>query len=79
MNINVKYFGMIAEAINKQTEELFLERGRHLNDFSEVIETLHPQLHGFVFKLAVNQVIATDNIELNENDEVALLPPFAGG
>ena len=31
------------------------------------------------FKIAVNQTIVAENEMINENDEIALLPPFAGG
>jgi len=31
------------------------------------------------YKIAVNQTLADDSLLLNENDEIALLPPFAGG
>jgi molybdopterin converting factor small subunit len=31
------------------------------------------------FKVAVNQSIVNADFKLNDNDEVALLPPFAGG
>jgi molybdopterin synthase sulfur carrier subunit len=79
MNVSVKYFGALAEAINKESEQLEIGKDSCLNDFSELVESLYPQLQEHVFKIAVNQNIADDNIKINENDEVALLPPFAGG
>jgi molybdopterin converting factor small subunit len=79
MNLNVKYFGMIAESVGKDQQEIFLENGQHLTDFAEVIESLYPQLQGFVFQFAVNQSTTSENVALKEGDEIALLPPFAGG
>ena len=79
MNVNLKYFGAIAEAVKKDSETLTLGEKSSVNDFSEFIESIYPQLQGFIFKIAVNQNITEENIELSENDEIALLPPFAGG
>ena len=68
MNINVKYFGALAEAVKKESEQLELGKESCLNDFSELIESLYPQLQGHVFKIAVNQSLADDNVKINEND-----------
>jgi len=39
----------------------------------------YPALRSCRFRVAVNGVISNGNTCLNENDTVALLPPFAGG
>lgn len=73
--LKLKYFGMIAEALNKEAEELDL-------DFEKVYEVesyFKSKLNGINFKIAVNHNIVNAEYKLNNNDEVALLPPFAGG
>lgn len=46
--------------------------------FSLLLEK-HPQLEGVKFAIAVNRQIVHQSTSLNQNDEVALLPPFSGG
>lgn len=75
MILNLKYFGMIAEALNKESEELETE----VLIVSDLIDYFKPLLKDVNFKVAVNQSLVDANHKLNNNDEVALLPPFAGG
>jgi len=74
MKIKIKYFGMIAERVNKQEEVLDLEILK-VSDLSNHFENISYMN----FQIAVNQNIVPDDFKLNENDEVALLPAFAGG
>lgn len=78
MKVTIKYFGMIAESAGKMEEVLNLPE-----DFSA--ENLKDQqVEKYKFKdpeavqLAVNQQLNQD-IKLKEGDEIAFLPPFAGG
>lgn len=77
MHIKIKYFGQIAE-ITKIKEES-LEFSGHL--ISQLLETLHSKYNGLKnkdFKVAQNQELVSVNTELTGQD-IALLPPFAGG
>ena len=38
-----------------------------------------PELINHSFLIAVNKKVQNGNVELKENDVVALLPPFSGG
>jgi len=38
-----------------------------------------PELEDHTYLLVVNEEIVTDNCTLNPDDEIALLPPYAGG
>jgi molybdopterin synthase sulfur carrier subunit len=78
MKIEVKYFGMIAEAVNCSTEqiEVVVKKQLNLRDFFEI---KYPILRAMEYKIAINQQL-NDFIENGHNNiEVALLPPFAGG
>lgn len=79
MNINVKYFGQIAEAIKKDKESFEVDNTMTCESFVEFISAIYPQLQGYVYNVAVNQELKNKNASLAENDELALLPPFAGG
>ncbi len=77
MHITVKYFGQLAEVT--QLEEESLEFSGNL--ISELLETLYSKynlLKNKDFQVAQNQELVSIETELTGN-EIALLPPFAGG
>lgn len=78
MKVTIKYFGMIAESAGKQEEIMDLPE-----DFSaENLKDQQVEKYGLkdpeAVQLAVNQQLNQD-IKLKEGDEIAFLPPFAGG
>lgn len=75
--LKLKYFGMIAEAIEKTEEEFFFIE--NLEGLTIELEKKYKNIKDLNYKFAVNQTLATTDLTLKENDEVALLPPFAGG
>jgi len=75
--LKLKYFGMIAEAIHKSEEDFLLVE--NLEKLTLQLESEYPKLKDLNYKFAVNQTLVATNITLKENDEIALLPPFAGG
>ena len=77
--IQIKLFGVAREIVD--TEILKLEssgmsveelRNRLLSDYPEFLS-----IKGFM--VAVNQEYATDDLSINEADEVAIIPPVSGG
>ncbi|MUP47450.1 MoaD/ThiS family protein [Gramella sp. BOM4] len=78
MKIHVKYFGQVAEAVGKTEEVLDLEKGTNLQDFKtrQVRAYRIPDPHSV--QIAVNQDLMEEK-DLEEGDEIAFLPPFAGG
>lgn len=80
MIIKAYYFGMIAETIGKNTETLQLETNEmNATELTTFFIQQYPALNNKSFKIAINQQMATGYTRVNENDEIALLPPFAGG
>ncbi len=75
--LKLKYFGMIAETIGKSEEDFNLIE--NLDALTVELEKKYQKIKDLNYKFAVNQTLAPTNITLNENDEIALLPPFAGG
>ncbi|MBI2281368.1 MAG: MoaD/ThiS family protein [Bacteroidetes bacterium] len=71
---------MIAETIGKQEEkvEIFSQQ-ISVALLVELLLKKYPNLNLKSFKIAVNQSVAENAALINENDEIALLPPFAGG
>ena len=78
MKLTIKYFGLVAEATNKFEEVM------ELNGELTARELKERCLNGLSIRdkdsvqIAVNQNL-DDKITLKDGDEVALLPPFAGG
>lgn len=78
MKVTLKYFGMIAEAAGRNEEDLEVVSAMSVADLkAEQIEKYQIPDPESV-QLAVNQCLDTE-VELKEGDEVAFLPPFAGG
>lgn len=79
MKINIKYFGMIGEITGKENEVLELSNGANATKVLEQLRAKYSKLSVIPCNLAVNKAISTGNQPLKDNDEIALLPPFAGG
>ena len=75
--IKVFFFGSISEAAGRQ-EEIFETEGQ-LSELITVIEEKYPSIQGIKHQIAVNQEVNPDISEISDGDELAFLPPFAGG
>ncbi|MBL4668870.1 MAG: MoaD/ThiS family protein [Flavobacteriales bacterium] len=78
MTLKIKYFGMTAEASGKEGE-LLDNKYSSVQILRKELLNKYPGLIKMNFKIAVNQHIVDDNCLLSGNEEIALLPPFAGG
>lgn len=79
MNINVLYFGMLAEITGLAGEDWLVKEGVTVGQLRELLFEKYPQLSEKKFKVAINQHISDDRAEITAASVVALLPPFAGG
>jgi molybdopterin synthase catalytic subunit len=82
--ITVRLFGMTKMlAENQDSLSLNVANGRQVKDLVGAIEASHPAIAELIQKrkvlVSVNQDIAHEETIINDGDEVALLPPFAGG
>lgn len=77
MQVNIIIFGQLADITG--TDNLSLE---NIKDTAELIESLtnaYPALNTSKFAIAVDKKIVKENTALNNNNTIALLPPFSGG
>lgn len=78
MKLSIKYFGMIAESAGRTEEVLDVDPETSVQELKiqqiEKYKISDPE----AVQLAINQNL-DHNIKLKEGDEVAFLPPFAGG
>ena len=82
--ITIKLFGLTKTLVNNPSElSLSLSSGKRVKDLIAALEQTYPQLGELISKkkvlVSVNHEIAHEDTEIQETDEVALLPPFAGG
>ena len=82
--VTIKLFGLLKTLANNQTDlSLSLNGGRRVKDLVAILKEKHPQIGELIHKkkvlVSVNQEIAHEETEVKDGDEVALLPPFAGG
>lgn len=79
MDIKIKCFGLLSEAIGQEETRLTLKENCTIQELRNTLLDAFPVLEGKEFKVAVNKNIATEKTVILPEDELALLPPFAGG
>ncbi len=82
--ITIRLFGMTKMlAGNQATLSLPLGDNRRVKDLVGAIDAAYPQIGELLHKkkvlVSVNQEIAHEDLTVKDGDEIALLPPFAGG
>src|SRR3989304_754792 len=82
--VTIQLFGMTKSlAGNQGSLSMALGSGRRVKDLVELLDTGYPQIGELIHKkkvlVSVNQEIAHEETEIRDGDEIALLPPFAGG
>lgn len=76
---NIQCFGMIAEWAGGNHRVIDLPEETDVLTLRKAAEQHWPRLAGITYRVAVNQRLAEDSTPVNHNDEIALMPPFAGG
>lgn len=82
MKVNVLYFGVIRERIAGKKEEVVdLPEGSTLREVFDAVNAAHPGLERMVghMRVSLNQALASPEQAVADGDEVAFIPPMAGG
>ncbi|MGH1339766.1 MAG: MoaD/ThiS family protein [Aureispira sp.] len=79
MILNINYFGLIAEATECNQETMQVPVPCTVAILTQQLYQQYPILQEKSFRIAVNRRLVVENEVLTASDEVALLPPFAGG
>jgi len=81
MNVVVKLFGAVREAVGAKELSVEVPEGCPITDLRSLLAREHPVFERFGERLAVsvNYEIAASDVRLREGDEVAFLPPVSGG
>ena len=81
IRLKVLYFGQARDATGTASEELSFTETPSVRDLFEELEGRHSRLAKLrkTTRIAVNAELAKDDLRLEDGDEVAFLPPVAGG
>ncbi len=77
--IKIRFFGQVAELCNTQERDWSMEKGMTVQSLTDGLEQTYPGLEELTYRIARNAELVEEGTELSSGDEVALLPPFAGG
>ncbi len=81
--VKVKFFAIIKNLAGKEDAQLEVGGPVKLKDLVDMIEKDFPKVGEMLrtkrVLISVNQEIGTDDMLVKDGDEVAILPPFAGG
>ena len=81
--MKIKYFAWIRELTKNNEEYLDSNEIQNLEELKKFLSTKYPDLQNHfdqeILRFAVNQEYVVENINLNEEDEIAVFPPVSGG
>lgn len=77
MNLNVLAFGPLAETLGWKRKEIHAIRGATVQDVLALLD--YPEHRSVGLMVAVNGQQCETSRQLNDGDELALLPPVSGG
>ena len=77
MKINLLFFGQVADITGKTAWKI--SGVKNTADLNQRLAENFPSLQSIKYSIAVNKKVVQENTELNNEDTVAILPPFSGG
>ena len=77
MSIRVLFFGRLKDYFGNDT--LFPDSIEDIQSLRNSLVDRFPRLRREIYSIALNQEIVHGNEKLSDGDEIALLPPVAGG
>lgn len=80
MKLQIALFGITKEIVGQPEVSYTLPPATKVSDLTDRLKADYPRLQDLrSFVVAVNSEYAEEEYELQENDEVALIPPVSGG
>ena len=73
--VKIITFGKLKEILGSDFEET----SDNTDELQQKLSSKFPALQTLKLRIAVNQKIISENTQLNNNDVVALMPPYSGG
>ncbi|NKB81696.1 MAG: molybdopterin synthase sulfur carrier subunit [Nitrospirales bacterium] len=84
MTLHVKLFGMLKSLVGDQTDvTVALTDGNQVRDLIVLFQAQYPKIGELLLNkkviVSINHEIAHPETTISSTDEIAFLPPFAGG
>ena len=77
MQVKVLFFGVLSEVAG--TDCRHYNDAMSVNDLRLRILDEFPEIDNYNYRISVNNELIDSDRHLNDMDEIALMPPFAGG
>ncbi len=80
MRIKILFFGMSKDLAVENGGSLEIDEDMKIDAFRSFLQEKYPLFSQMdSFSIAVNEAYANEDLILNENDTVAIIPPVSGG
>jgi molybdopterin converting factor small subunit len=79
MKLKLLFFGALTDVVSNKQQIVDGIDTKDIKTLDSFLKLKYPVLNSYKYKIAVNQQIINENKLLNDGDEIAFLPPFAGG
>lgn len=80
MKISVLFFGITTDLVGQNSISLTMQKNTSVKNLKNLLKNNFINLKNINdFAIAVNEEYASDELILNENDIVAVIPPVSGG
>ncbi|HKK42720.1 MAG TPA: MoaD/ThiS family protein [Bacteroidales bacterium] len=77
MKVQVLFFGVLSEVTGTQAK--YYSGVKSTGDLVLKIRDDFPEIAHYDYRISVNNVLTDAETDLKDGDELALMPPFAGG
>jgi len=79
MSYKILFFGVLTDITKQSKAELQADGFAKVEDIEHFFVEKYPKFGTYKYKIAVNKQMVEGDYNLSDNDEIAFLPPFAGG
>ncbi|MFQ3325910.1 MAG: molybdopterin converting factor small subunit [Salibacteraceae bacterium] len=79
MKVKITFYGQAADVIKSNSIEWDFDDRISAFGLKKSIQVKYPQISSIELKLAVNNKMVVKDFDLNDGDEISVLPPFSGG
>lgn len=77
MKVTVLFFGVLSEVAGTGTK--FYDNVKSIEHLKMRICDDYPEMVHYTYRVSVNNELTIEDRSLSDGDEIAFLPPFAGG
>ena len=80
MKVQILFFGITTDLLGFSNLEIEVTDASTVVNLKSLLKEKYPQLKNMAsYAIAVNESYAVNDLVLNENDIVAIIPPVSGG